>query len=383
VRLSRTGLAVLGGSVVSVGAGVWLRYATLAGAGAAGLAAIVFALAYLSLRPRLSVDRTVTPDRVVAGTPAAGRLAVCNTGRIAAVRFEVLESVGGVPLAVPVPPLAAGQARAIDYEIATPRRGRVQLGPLVLRRTDPLGLARRAVPLAGRQVLWVHPRTHRTAPLPVGVTLDFEGRLTDAAPRGSTAFANLREYAPGDDPRHIHWRSTARVGTLLVREHVDTTEPTVALVLDTRAPVLDEAAFEVAVEVCGSVAVAARRVGHGVALAALGEDRAAVAADGGYDVMDRLAAVGRTASGDSAGLVRLAQAVPGGGCLLVVTGHAEGVLAILAAQRRRFSRVVIVQCGPSNADGTGSAALRRPGLTVLRAADGAAAARALTSLAVR
>jgi uncharacterized protein (DUF58 family) len=380
MRLSANGVAVLGGSVVLLAGGLWLRYPVLVGLGAAGLGAVLFALAYLSIRPGLDVQRTVSPDRVVAGTAALGRLAVRNTGRIAAVRFEVLESVDGRPLTVPVPGLSPGESRAVEYGIPAPRRGRVLLGPLALRRTDPLGLARRAVPLAGRALLWVHPRTHRTAPLPVGVTLDFEGRLTDAAPRGSTAFATLREYAPGDDPRHIHWRSTARLGTLLVREHVDTTEPAVAIVLDTRASVLDGAAFEVAVEVCASVAAAARRVGHGVALAALGEDRAAVAADGGYDLMDRLAAVGRSAEAGAGGLVRLVERSPGGGCLLVATGHAEGLVPVLAAQRRRFGRVIIVQCGQSNEDGTG-AALRRPGLTVIRAAGAADAARALAAVA--
>ena len=43
---------------------------------------------------------------------------------------------------------------------------------------------------------------------------------------GSMAFSSLREYAPGDDPRQIHWRTTARLGRLVVREHVDTNEPT-------------------------------------------------------------------------------------------------------------------------------------------------------------
>ncbi len=380
IRLTAAGWGTVVGAVLLLGSGALLRYPALVGLGTAGAVGLLAALGYLARPSHLVVDRTVTPARVPAGTAAGGRLRIRNAGRFPVVRVEAVESVDGRPVTVPVPGLRPGGQRDLDYPVPAPRRGLVRVGPLILRRVDPLGLARRDVRLTGYDLLWVHPRTHRVAPLPVGVALDFEGRLTDAAPHGSTAFAALREYQPGDDPRHIHWRSTARLGTLMVREHVDTTEPTVAIVLDTRASVLDEAAFESAVEVCASVAAASRRVGHEVSFAAVGEDRAAVAAAGGYDLFDRFAAVTRTPGTDAAALVRLVDRAPAGGCLLVVSGYPPGLVVSLAGQRRRFSRVTIVQCGQNGA-ATDPVPLRRPGLTVIRAADAATAARRLTASA--
>ena len=46
-------------------------------------------------------------------------------------------------------------------------------------------------------------------------------------------FVSLREYVPGDDPRLIHWPTTARVGTLMIREHVELRRPEFTVVLDT------------------------------------------------------------------------------------------------------------------------------------------------------
>ncbi|MBO0868542.1 MAG: DUF58 domain-containing protein [Micromonosporaceae bacterium] len=372
-RLTRTGWGVAAGAALLAAGGLVAHYAALAGLGLAGLAYLLLAFAFLAVRPRLSVQRSVSPNRVPVGIPATGRLTVRNAGRLTAPRFEAVESVDGRPLTVPVAALAPRTTAELAYPIATSYRGLLRLGPLVLRRVDPLGLARRDLALSGRDLLWVHPRIHRVAPLPVGVALDFEGRLTDAAPHGSTAFASLREYAPGDDPRHIHWPSTARTGTLLVREHVDTTEPSVAMVLDTRSDLLDQQAFETAVEVCASVAAAAQRVGHTVSLVALGEDAQAVTGLGGHGILDRLAALSRV-DGPQASLVQLAERAPGGGCLLVATGRASGLAAQLAGQRRRFSRVLLVHCGRDERART----LRRPGMTVVHAPDAASAARSIT-----
>ena len=72
-------------------------------------------------------------------------------------------------------------------------------------------------------------------------------------------FLALRDYEPGDDPRRVHWRSSARRGELLVRQDEAASPGRVVLVLDTRPHVHDEASFESAVEVIASLAVSLRR----------------------------------------------------------------------------------------------------------------------------
>jgi uncharacterized protein (DUF58 family) len=333
---------VLAGSGVLLLGGLLLGYPTLTGLGSAGVLAMAVALGFVLIGTRLRVTRSVAPDRITVGDSAHARLEVTNLGRLTTPRVDAVDRLDGVPLPVPVPAVHRKGRQVLDYPIDCRYRGLVRIGPVVLDRRDPLGLVRRSAELAGETTLWVHPRVHQLRPLPVGVVPDFEGRLTDAAPRGSMAFSSLREYAPGDDPRQIHWRTTARLGRLVVREHVDTNEPTLSIVLDTRRSVLTAAEFEAAVELAASVAVASGRVGHAVALSAVDEDRAAVAKVGGYSVADRLAALRQSALESESTLLRLVEQAPPGGCLVVLSGDEPGLVAKLAMQRRRFSRVVVL-----------------------------------------
>ena len=119
------------------------------------------------------------------------------------------------------------------YPLPTARRGVVQVGPALIVKTDLLHLMRREIEQTGVQTLWVHPRVAALAPLPVGFAKDLEGPTSDASPAGDVAFHALREYELGDDHRHIHWMSTARTGTLMVRHYVDNRRPSITAVVDT------------------------------------------------------------------------------------------------------------------------------------------------------
>jgi len=69
----------------------------------------------------------------------------------------------------------------------------------------------------------------------------------------------------GDELRRVHWRSSAKVGELMVREQLDTSEPTIVVLLDDRAAahpqVRDGTAesFEAACEAAASIVAAAVR----------------------------------------------------------------------------------------------------------------------------
>ena len=63
---------------------------------------------------------------------------------------------------------------------------------------------------------------------------------------------------PGDEIRHLHWKATARTGTLMVRDYVDPNQPKFTVLLDSRPG----PAFESAVELAASLSVAAASAGH-------------------------------------------------------------------------------------------------------------------------
>src|SRR5204863_2320032 len=125
-----------------------------------------------------------------------------------------------------------------------------------------VGVVRR---YGGSVRVWVRPRVHLIAAVPVGLSRSMDGRV-DRVPHGSITFDALREYVVGDDLRHVHWRTSARVGELMVREHVDTALPQIVVLLDDRAATHTPDSFEDACEAAASVVVAAIREDLHVAL---------------------------------------------------------------------------------------------------------------------
>jgi len=151
----------------------------------------------------------------------------------------------------------------VDYPVPTARRGVVEVGPLEITRRDPLALVGVVRRYGEAARVWVRPRVHTIAAVPVGLSRSMDGRV-DRVPHGSITFAALREYVVGDDLRRVHWRTSARVGELMVREHVDTSLPRVVILLDDRAAAhgvdaVGESTFEAACEAAASVLVAAVR----------------------------------------------------------------------------------------------------------------------------
>jgi uncharacterized protein (DUF58 family) len=157
--------------------------------------------------------------------------------------------------------LARGEPVRATYRVPTARRGLHELGPLLAIVTDPFGLVRRSWIVTPPTDLVVRPRVHDL--LPPRRKLGGEPDPHAEGPRVPTPetageFLALRGYEPGDDPRRVHWRSTARTGELVVRLDEAAAPGRVVLVLDTRPEVHDVESFEVAVEAVASLALRCR-----------------------------------------------------------------------------------------------------------------------------
>ncbi len=253
--LTPAGRAVAGGTVVSYAAGWGLGYNELLVVAAAGLLAVVVALIWTRPRARVHVERTISPERVVRGEPAEAALTVMNPTRRRMPAVRLRDRVGERHVDVLLPRAAAGATGHTSYELPTDRRGVVPIGPLAVVRRDPLGLTRYARRHGSIETLWVYPRIYPVAPLASGRRRDLEGPTHDNA-SGNITFHALREYVSGDDLRLIHWRSTARTGTLMVRQQADPSQPHATIVLDVHRSSYDDATFEAAVEAAASLVVA-------------------------------------------------------------------------------------------------------------------------------
>jgi hypothetical protein len=116
----------------------------------------------------------------------------------------------------------AGKGRTLSFETPPLHRGLNLIGPTLARRTDFSGLVHRTSSRANASPLLVWPARialDSTAVRKLLVDPTMEPRIGVMKPgRPVAAFeGDLRAYVPGDEPRRIHWPSTARTGTLVVR----------------------------------------------------------------------------------------------------------------------------------------------------------------------
>ncbi len=233
---------------------------------ASGLVALVLvaiaALFLIGREPR-DVDFGVDRDAVVAGHPAEGSIRVTNArGRVAwASRLDLPIGPGLAELHIPV--LRRGEEFFTSVSLPTHRRGVIDVGPAMTAREDPLRLVRREFRWSDVHTLYVHPVTVAVPSSSQGFIRDLEGASTRVLSNEDISFHAVRDYAPGDARRHVHWRSTAKTGTLMVRQFEQTRRSTMALVLDLdQSSYGSEAEFEMAVSAIGSLGVRAIRDGR-------------------------------------------------------------------------------------------------------------------------
>jgi uncharacterized protein (DUF58 family) len=235
----------------------WLEWSYIA---AACFVSLSLSYAFTLGRSRLSVHLTMQPQRVVVGQRAGGQLSIRNvTGRRQfPVRIEL--PVGNGVAGFHIPSLPGDGEHDELFVIPTQRRAVIPVGPASSVRGDPLGMVRRMLSWTGVEMLFVHPRTLSLEQLGAGFLRDLEGQTTKDLSNNDIAFHTLRDYVAGDDRRHVHWKTTARTGQLMVRQFVDTRRSHLSVVLSgSPSDYADDVEFETAVSVAGSLALRAIR----------------------------------------------------------------------------------------------------------------------------
>ena len=203
----------------------------------------------------LAVER-VLPRAVTVGQEMRLRYRVSNAKpRLPSLAVEISEL--GLPGAAFVAHVAAGGAARARSVNSFVRRGIYPLGTVTLSTSFPFGMFRkeRDLSIPGEIVVW--PRTTRRVrmPQPAAGRALRTGRSLRGAPGSRGEYRSLRVYRPGDDPKDIHWRSTARLREPVVRQYEQDGSETCWICLDTRAENGEPA--EVAVEVAAALAAQA------------------------------------------------------------------------------------------------------------------------------
>ena len=187
-------------------------------------------IVYVMLK-KVSVTRRV-PRRAMVGEFVVVEIEVTNGKRLLASHMlEVRDGVSGGKLSggsrdeegvVTYLRVPAHASRAGRYQLRFSDRGQYQLGPMRVSSRFPLGIGERGQIDSQTSQLIVHPKVGTLLP-------DWQRQqkeLSEASNRVQLRmglfddeFHRIREFRSGDNPRSIHWKSTAKRGQLMVREY--------------------------------------------------------------------------------------------------------------------------------------------------------------------
>jgi hypothetical protein len=233
--------------------------------GFAGAVLVVVAAVALVGRSRLRIRMSMPQQRVAVGDDASVTVSAENPTRLPSVPTTVELPIGAGLVDVAIPTVAARGTWERRVPVPTVRRGVLDVGPVTGVRADPVGLVRRELVWTAREQVIVHPRTIAIPSTSTGLVRDLEGQATRDLSPSDIAFHAVREYMPGDDPRTIHWKSTAKTGAFMVRQFEDTRRSHLVVALGTsRAEFADDDEFELAVSAAASLGTRAVRDGREV-----------------------------------------------------------------------------------------------------------------------
>lgn len=249
LRWTREGIFYLGVWVGLLVVGLYQQINLIllvAGLAAGPVAASVFVSA--SMLRRLRVVRRV-PAYVFSGDPLRLDYALQNDRRWTAALALTLQdeltptdrSIGGAAVFPRVFfPRVPGLGRErVRWEGLSPRRGRYQFRNLDLATRSPFGLFERRLTVASPGDLVVYPTIgHLTRRWHLIQREASETRRGQRHDRAITQqeYHGLRDYRPGDSPRWIHWRTSARLGQPMVKEFEQQHEQDLAVLIDPWLP---------------------------------------------------------------------------------------------------------------------------------------------------
>jgi uncharacterized protein (DUF58 family) len=168
------------------------------------------------------LERKLITPRTQVGRMAEERFLAHNTGRVSKIWIEIRDEseLKSHHVSRVLNALSAGVRWSWSVRTVCRRRGRFRLGPITVAAGDPFGLFifHRRIP-GTTTAITIHPATVDlpTFATPMGQLPGGEA-VQRRTHHTTTNVAGTREYAPGDSFSRIHWRSTARMERLIVKE---------------------------------------------------------------------------------------------------------------------------------------------------------------------
>ena len=368
-RLGRKALSVGGSAVL-----LFLAASTAQAGWLFVLAAGVLGLVAGSLGVRhnlngLEIDRSVA-RRARVGDELRLGITIRNPGRRPSPPLRLEDKHAAFEtVSVLVERIPPGTSAISELVRTAGRRGVYDGGEIVLRTGAPFGFLRSERRIEVPASLTVVPRWVELRSFPILEPSSFPSDVLHERARTGAGeeYIGVREYRPGDPPRAVHWRSTARVGRLVVREYAEEVASRVTLVVggpDVGTP--PNSSFELVVEAAASIAIYALSTGHPVELVGLGrEGPERLVEPDRFAALDWLAGV-RPSSVDVGDLVALGLGAGRRGTVVLLTttgSHVEPIEGAVRTIQSGGARAIVVAARSRSWDpslpGADEAALRR------------------------
>ena len=228
MTVQRTGLFPWPIALVLFGVAAATREPVVLIAAAAALAG--WGVSFFTARTALigvTVDVELAPARMVAGDAFTARLLIANRKPLAMpwleVRLELPEGIEPEPSEPGMPRTSVGagfsprahERVTLTFALRAAQRGAYQLGPVRLRSGDWLGFTQVDATADAQPSIVVYPKPlsvvdhHRPSLRPLAETATKRGLVPDPL-----RFRGVREHRSGDPRKEIHWKASARLGSL-------------------------------------------------------------------------------------------------------------------------------------------------------------------------
>ncbi|MFT4158083.1 MAG: DUF58 domain-containing protein [Microbacterium sp.] len=254
--VTTAGVLVCAALVLGVVAGLLFGWVEAWAIAAISLVLLIVCVPFVLGEHDYRIELELARDRVVAGADVGAALDVHNVGARLALPGVVDVPVGEGLVEAHVPLLRPGAHHREELAIAAHRRGIIDVGPMTITRGDPIGILRRELSWPEVQRIHVHPVTVRIPSTSAGLIRDLEGTPSSTLVDADLSFHAVREYVVGDSQRHVHWKSTAKTGRLMVRQYEESRHARIAIILDLDASSYEsDDEFETTVSAAASLAV--------------------------------------------------------------------------------------------------------------------------------
>ena len=163
-----------------------------------------------------------TPPRIFAGAACPFRVEITNTkSRLPSFALTLIPDERNVQMSGPssfVFKIPSGETRVADHAIVFEGRGVARLPHFQVLTSYPFGLIEKFIPVRFEGPCIVYPHQTPLQRDPLAVLVRHGDFLAQERGIGVNPYG-IREYQRGDEVRHIHWPSVAKVGDWVVREY--------------------------------------------------------------------------------------------------------------------------------------------------------------------